>query len=180
MRRRRVSRTSTTPTRMRTIPLRESHHGPILSASSIPAPRSFAPRATPKFPRNVPPAFLICAGSGDQQHAIWANDYFTAMLAARVPNIEMHIYAQGFHPGSGSTGGLTDRHGTPMGTWHLRFIEWMRDLGFLQKPGVETKAAQDIALYPKQPQRGGRRTGPDLRAVPPAPPAPVKPNDLPR
>jgi endo-1,4-beta-xylanase len=136
-----------------------------------PGPTPFARGATPAIPRNVPPAFLVCAGSGDQQHAIWANDYFTAMLAARVPNIEMHIYANGFHPGSGSTGGLTDRNGTPMGTWHLRFIEWMRDLGFLQKPGVETKAAQDIAAYLKQPQRGGRRGG----ARPATPAVPVKP-----
>ncbi len=141
-----------------------------------PGPTPFARGATPAFPRNVPPAFLVCAGSGDQQHAIWANDYFTAMLAARVPNIEMHIYANGFHPGSGSTGGLTDRNGTPMGAWHLRFIEWMRDLGFLQKPGVETKAALDIAAYLKQPQRGGRRGN----AAPPVPPAtPVKPEAAP-
>jgi endo-1,4-beta-xylanase len=118
-----------------------------------PGPTPFARGATPAIPRNVPPAFLICAGSGDQQHAIWANDYFSAMLKAKVPNIEMHIYAQGFHPGSGSTGGLTDRNGTPLGTWHFRFIDWLRDLGFLQKPGVETKAALDVAAYMKQ-QRG--------------------------
>ena len=143
-----------------------------------PGPTPFARGATPAFPRNVPPAFLVCAGSGDQQHAIWANDYFTAMLAARVPNIEMHIYANGFHPGSGSTGGLTDRNGTPMGTWHLRFVDWMRDLGFLQKPGVETKAALDIAAYLKQPQRGGRRgSGPGPQPVPPA--TPVKPGTAP-
>lgn len=124
-----------------------------------PGPTPFARGATPAIPRNVPPAFIICPGSGDQQHAIWANDYFTAMLATRVPNIEMHIYAYGFHPGSGSTGGITDRNGTPLGTWHFRLIDWMRDLGFLQKPGVETRAAKDVAEYVKQPPRGGRRGG---------------------
>ena len=145
-----------------------------------PGPTPFARGATPTIPRNVPPAFLICAGSGDQQHAIWANDYFTAMLAARVPNIEMHIYAQGFHPGSGSTGGLTDRNGTPLGTWHFRFIDWCRDLGFLQKPGVETRAALDVAAYMKQPLRGaGRRGGAQPPGGSVTPPVPVKPGDGP-
>jgi endo-1,4-beta-xylanase len=118
-----------------------------------PGPTPFARGAAPAIPHNVPPSFIICAGSGDQQHAIWANEYFTAMLAAKVPNIEMHIYAQGFHPGSGSTGGLTDRNGTPLGTWQFRFIDWLRDLGFLQKPGVETRAAREVAAYAKQPPR---------------------------
>ena len=49
--------------------------------------------------------------------------------------------------GSHMTGGLTDRNGTPFGTWQYRFIDWFRDLGFLQKPGVETKAAKDLAVY---------------------------------
>lgn len=124
-----------------------------------PGPTPFARGATPAIPRNVPPSFTICPGSGDQQHAIWANEWLTAMLAARVPNIEMHIYAFGFHPGSGSTGGMTDRNGTPLGTWHFRLIDWMRDLGFLQKPGVETRAAKDVAAYEKQPPRGSRRGG---------------------
>ena len=48
------------------------------------------------------------------------------------------------------TGGLTDRNDTPFGTWQLRFIDWFRDLGFLQKPGVETKAAKDIVTFLSQ------------------------------
>jgi hypothetical protein len=43
--------------------------------------------------------------------------------------------------------------------WQDRFIDWFRDLGFLQKPGVETKAARDIAAFVNQPQRGGERRG---------------------
>ena len=69
------------------------------------------------------------------------------MLKIGAPNLEMHIYGNGHHPGGGSTGGLTDRLGTPFGTWHHRFIDWFRDLGFLQPPGVETKAARDSAAY---------------------------------
>ena len=122
-----------------------------------PGPSPFARNRTPPpIPRNVPPSFVICAGSGDKGHAVWAMEYFSAMLAASVPNIEMHIYANGRHPGdqlpdgSRMSGGLTDRNGTPFGTWQYRFIEWFRDLGFLQKPGVETKAAKDSAAFANQ------------------------------
>jgi endo-1,4-beta-xylanase len=136
-----------------------------------PGPSPFARGATPPIPKNVPPAFITCAGSGDQQHAAWADEYFAAMLAASVPNLEMHIYANGHHPGSGSTGGLTDRLGTPYGTWQNRFIDWFRDLGFLQKPGIETRAATDVATYLKQPPRNfGRRDGQGARESAPATP----------
>ena len=122
-----------------------------------PGPSPFARNRTPpSIPRNVPPAFLICGGSGDRIHAIWAVEYFNAMLAPGVPNIEMHIYGNGRHPGdplpggSHMSGGLTDRNDTPFGTWQFRFVDWFRDLGFLNKPGVETKAAKDIATYLNQ------------------------------
>ena len=117
-------------------------------------PRNAAtPPAPPPIPRNVPPAFVVCGGPGDRVHAVWAIEYYSAMLAQSVPNIEMHIYGNGRHPGdalpdgSHMTGGLTDRNGTPFGTWQFRFIDWFRDLGFLGKPGVETKAAKDVAAY---------------------------------
>lgn len=124
-----------------------------------PGPTPFVRGATPAIPRNVPPSFITCAGSGDQGHAVWATEYFSAMLKVSAPNLEMHIYGNGHHPGSGSTGGLTDRVGTPFGTWHYRFIDWFRDLGFLQAPGVETKAAKDVAAYVKR-AAGGRSGGP--------------------
>jgi hypothetical protein len=59
------------------------------------------------------------------------------------------------------TGGLTDRNGIPLGTWQERFIDWFRDLGFLQKPGVETKAARDIKIFESQspPRNYGGRAG---------------------
>ena len=116
-----------------------------------PGPSPFAREPKPEIPRNAPPAFIMCAGSGDRIHAWWADQYFGAMLEAAIPNVEMHIYGNGFHPGSGSTGGLTDRLGTPMGKWQDRFIDWFRDLGFLQKPDLETKAAQDIAAFLTKP-----------------------------
>lgn len=132
-----------------------------------PGPSPFARNRTPPpIPKNVPPAFVVCAGSGDRVHAIWSMEYFNALLMAGVPNVEMHIYGNGRHPGdpltdgSRMSGGLTDRGDTPFGTWQYRFIDWFRDLGFLQKPGVETKAAKDVAAYVAQPPPPPRMSGP--------------------
>jgi endo-1,4-beta-xylanase len=86
-------------------------------------------------------------------------DYFNAMLNLRIPNIEIHLYARGKHPGdkmedgSSMSGGLTDRNDTPYGTWQYRMIDWMKDLGFLQKPGLETQAARDTQAYVANPPR---------------------------
>jgi hypothetical protein len=131
-----------------------------------PGPTPFTRGAIPPIPRNTPPAFITCAGAGDRGHAIWANEYFTAMLNAGIPNVEMHIYGNGRHPGdplpdgSRMSGGLTHRNGIPFGTWQDRYMDWFRDCGFLQKPGVETKAAKDITAFVSQPQRGNfRRNG---------------------
>ena len=136
-----------------------------------PGPTPFARnRTAPAFPKTVPPAFLATGGSGDRGHAIWAMEYFSAMLAIGVPNIELHVYGNGRHPGDAlengarMTGGLTDRSGIPMGTWQLRFIDWFRDLGFMDKPGAETKAARDSAEFVQNPPR----TGPRPPAVKPA------------
>jgi endo-1,4-beta-xylanase len=139
---------------------------PDFAGIIYPGPSPFARgRTAPPIPRDVPPAFIACAGSDDQGHAVWAMDYFSAMLAIRIPNIELHLYANGRHPGdalpdgSHMTGGLTDRNFIPYGTWQDRFTDWFRDLGFLGKPGVETKAHKDIATYVSQPPRGGGRGG---------------------
>jgi hypothetical protein len=86
------------------------------------------------------------------------------MLAIGVPNIEMHVYGNGTHPGqrlsdgTPMTAGLTDRNGMPFGTWQFRFIDWFRDLGFLQKPGVETRAAKDVAAFAAQAPGNAVRT----------------------
>jgi endo-1,4-beta-xylanase len=122
-----------------------------------PGPTPFTRDPNTLIPSNAPPSFIVCGGSGDAQHALWADDYFAAMLHARVPNIEMHIYGNGRHPGDHMSGGLTDRNGIPFGTWQYRFIDWFRDLGFLQKPGVETKAALDVEAYVRQPPHAGPR-----------------------
>ena len=157
---------------------------PDFAGIIYPGPTPFARnRTAPPIPPDVPPAFLVCASAGDQIHALWALDYYQAMLMASVPNVEMHLYGNGRHPGdslpdgSRMTGGLTDRGGIPFGTWQDRFVDWMRDLGFLQKPGIETKAARDVAGFlanPPRPLRQGRggatRDGQSPAATPPPTP----------
>jgi len=143
----------------------------------------------PAIPKDVPPSFIVCAGWGDRGHAIWANEWFTAMLNAGIPNVEMHIYARGRHPGDRpgpddppSTGGLTNRGGIAYGTWQERYLEWLRDLGFLGKPGVETLAAKDVAAHLTRPERApGGRGGAGGKSAPSgaAVPAPVAPKSTP-
>jgi hypothetical protein len=61
--------------------------------------------------------------------------------------------------------GLTDRNGIPFRTRQAWLIDWFGDLGFLQKPGVGTKAAKDVATFVNAPRRapsrvfGGPRPG---------------------
>lgn len=113
-----------------------------------PGPTPFTRDPATKIPRNVPPSFIASAGSGDRVHALWAADYFTAMLKAGVPNLEMHIYGNGGHGG-----GLTARGGIPFGTWTDRYLDWFKDLGFLDKPGTPTKAAADVEAFAKRTAR---------------------------
>ncbi len=122
---------------------------PDFAGIIYPGPTPFARgRVAPEIPANVPPAFIASPGSGDRVHAIWAMEYYSAMLMKGVPNIEMHLYGNGVHGGA-----MTDRRGIPFGTWQTRFIEWFRDLGFMEKAGVETKAARDVAEFVKNPPK---------------------------
>lgn len=107
-----------------------------------PGPSPFTRDANTPIPADAPPSFIASAGSGDRVHAIWADEYFAAMLKKGVPNLEMHIYGNGVH-----ADGLKDRGGIPFGKWQDRFIDWFRDLGFLGKPGVETRAAREVAAF---------------------------------
>jgi hypothetical protein len=51
-----------------------------------PGPTPFTRGAKPPIPKNTPPALITSPASGDQVHAAWANDYFTAMLNVGLPN----------------------------------------------------------------------------------------------
>jgi endo-1,4-beta-xylanase len=127
-----------------------------------PGPTPFRGGADVPIPDDAPPSFLAGGGVGDAVHAVWADEYFAAFLRARIPNLEMHVYGNGRHPGDplpeggNQTGGLTDRNDIPLGTWQFRFIDWFRDLGFLQKPGLETKATRDVATRVANPPKNSR------------------------
>jgi len=118
---------------------------PDFVGAIYPGPSLFTKGGTPSIPRDAPPSFIACAGWGDKVHAVWADEYFAAMLNAGVPNVEMHIYARGHHGG-----GLGFRDFTAEGGWQFRFIDWFRDLGFFGKPGIQTQAATDVADFVKQ------------------------------
>ena len=120
---------------------------PDFVGAIYPGPSLFTPawttkNGTPPIPKDTPPSFIAGAGWQDKIHAVWADEYFSAMLNAGIPNVEMHIYARGGHGN-----GLAYREFTGEGTWQDRFIQWMRDLGFFQKPGEETLAAKDVTAF---------------------------------
>lgn len=151
-------------------PLAQVSSRPDFVALVYPGPSPFARGGTPAIPRDMPPAFITCAGWGDWIHALWATEYYDALLKDGVPNVEMHLYARGHHPGDKvgpgeppATGGLSNMGGIAYGTWSARFLDWFRDLGFLQPPGVETQAAKDVAAHlNRQPHelKGGPPKGP--------------------
>ncbi|GAB5561375.1 MAG: alpha/beta hydrolase [Synoicihabitans sp.] len=92
------------------------------------------------IPTDVPPSFIACPSYGEDRHANWSLDYYLGMLEQNVPNLELHLYGTGIHGG-----GLKDRRGAPFGTWQQRYIDWFRDLGFLEPRGTPTRAAADTA-----------------------------------
>jgi endo-1,4-beta-xylanase len=148
-------------------PLAKVPSRPDFAGLIYPGPSPFARGGTPAIPRDAPPAFITCSGWGDWIHAVWATEYFTALLDDGVPNVEMHIYARGHHPGDKvgpdeppSTGGLTDRGFIAYGTWPDRFMDWFRDLGFLNRPGIETQAAKDVAANVSRVRRSADGTPP--------------------
>jgi endo-1,4-beta-xylanase len=146
-------------------PLAKISSRPDFVGLIYPGPTPFRNGAEVAIPADAPPSFIASGGVGDASHALWADEYFSAFLRARIPNLEMHIYGNGRHPGDplpeggNQTGGLTDRNAIPLGTWQFRFVDWFRDLGFLQKPGVQTKAARDVATRVATPPQGRGQGG---------------------
>jgi endo-1,4-beta-xylanase len=78
-------------------------------------------------PKDAAPAFLTSAGLDDKFHAKQTVEFYDALFRAGVP-VELHIYGHGGHGG-----GIGPRNGIPFGTWHVRFQEWLADLGLLRK-----------------------------------------------
>jgi acetyl esterase/lipase len=125
---------------------------PDFAALIYPGPSPFARGGTARIPRAATPAFIATPGWGDWIHALWATEYFTALFKDGVPNMELHVYARGRHPGDkvgpgepAATGGLAWKGGIAFDGWSEHFLQWFRDLGFMGPPGVETQAARDVA-----------------------------------
>lgn len=78
-------------------------------------------------PKDAAPAFLTSAGLDDASHAKASVDFYNSLIAAKVP-AELHIYGHGGHGKA-----INPRAGIPFGTWHVRFEEWLADLGMLKK-----------------------------------------------
>ena len=77
-------------------------------------------------PKNAPPAFLTSAGVDDAFHAKQTVEFYDAYFNAKIP-AELHIYGHGGHAGA-----ISPRKGIPFGTWHVRFLEWAKDLGLME------------------------------------------------
>ncbi|MGH9799606.1 MAG: alpha/beta hydrolase, partial [Blastocatellia bacterium] len=78
-------------------------------------------------PADAAPAFLTSAGVDDAFHARQTVEFFNSLFKMKVP-AELHIYGHGGH-----AGGIKPRDGIPFGTWHIRFQEWLADLGMLKR-----------------------------------------------
>ena len=102
-------------------PARARFRGP-----DLPGPDPVRAREA-EVPRNIP-AFIATAGSGDAVHAVWADEFFSALLKARIRISRCILWQR--RPRQRDE--RSQRH--PFGTWRYRFIDWFRDLGFLGKP----------------------------------------------
>jgi endo-1,4-beta-xylanase len=86
-------------------------------------------------PKDIPPTFLVCAGTGDVFHAKQTVEFYNALFDVarqqkpRPQNIELHIYGTGGHGGS-----ISPRNGTPFGKWPQRFVDWAVDLKLMPAP----------------------------------------------
>src|SRR4051812_18725955 len=86
-----------------------------------------------KVPENLPPTFLVCAGTGDVFHAKQTVEFYNALfevgrkMKPKPLNIEMHIYGTGGHGGSI----FANRKPHPFSHWPERFVEWATEAGLL-------------------------------------------------
>lgn len=79
------------------------------------------------IPPDAGPAFLTSAGLDDAFHAKQTVEYYNLLFSAGIP-ADLHIYGHGGHGGA-----ISERKGIPFGTWHVRFQDWLADLGYLKK-----------------------------------------------
>ena len=128
-----------------------------------PGPTPFARDASPPIPRTVLPSLHHLRRVRRSRARYLGQRIFYRHAAGGHPEYR-NAHLRPWPPSGGQlsdgrrmAAGLADRNGMPFGTWQNRFIDWFRDLGFLQKPGVETRAARDVATFVAQPQRSSER-----------------------
>ena len=95
-------------------------------------------------PPDAATAFLTSAGLDDAFHARQTVEFYNSLFKANVP-VELHIYGHGGH-----ANGIKPRDGIPFGTWHIRFQEWLADLGMLKPAtgtGLSFKGPLGLQLY---------------------------------
>lgn len=83
-------------------------------------------------PNDAAPAFLTSAGLDDAFHARQTVEFHNSLFKAGVAS-ELHIYSHGGHGGA-----IKARNGIPFGTWHIRFQEWLADLGLLKSKAASS------------------------------------------
>ena len=76
---------------------------------------------------NFPPVFLACSYTDRKDISEGLAEVYLRFKRAGVP-AELHIYSTGGHGF-----GLRSSNQKPVGTWAVRFEEWMADSGFLPK-----------------------------------------------
>ena len=84
-----------------------------------------------EVPKDAAPAFLTSAGLDDKFHARQTVEFHNMLFRAGVPS-DLHIYAHGGHGGA-----ISKRNGIPFGTWHIRFQDWLADLGLLKAAAAQ-------------------------------------------
>jgi endo-1,4-beta-xylanase len=95
-------------------------------------------------PKNPPPTFLVCAGTGDVFHAKQTVEFYNALFEAgqkmkpRPLNIEMHIYGTGGHGG----GFFLNRKSNPFSHWTERLAEWATDASLLPETKMDAKTGK--------------------------------------
>jgi 2-keto-4-pentenoate hydratase/acetyl esterase/lipase len=85
-----------------------------------------------KINSDSPPMFFAHASDDQAENSL---AYALALKRARVP-VEVHIYRDGAHGF-----GMRDS-GLPVGTWKERFVDWLGELGFMDKPEVRAFARE--------------------------------------
>ena len=78
--------------------------------------------------KDSPPVFLACAYNDRKDISEGLAEVYLRFKRAGVP-AELHIYASGGHGF-----GLRANNGKPVGTWIVRFEDWLADSGFLKHP----------------------------------------------